>query len=116
MARSPTRCAATFTHRGLEHLIPFDDESVEEAGKKWEEALAAVAHPALRDHLRMHCLDPFDARGVGAACLETDEWPPGAYGAAEAGTSLIAGWNFAESQWGLAVAELNSILESHQVS
>lgn len=104
--------AATFTHRGPEHLIPFNDEWVEGAGEKWEEVLAKVAHPALRDHLRMHCLDPFDARAVGAAYLETAEWPPGAYGAAEANATLIAGWDFAESQWGLAVVELNSILAS----
>ncbi|EFG04173.1 hypothetical protein [Streptomyces clavuligerus] len=98
--------AATFTERGPGHLVSIHDMSrARAAAEPWEERLSTVAHPALRDHLRMLCLTEDDARAEGGFYCGADHWPW--TDALEAvGCSLVAGWGFGESQAGAAVVRL----------
>ncbi|MFF7456980.1 hypothetical protein [Kitasatospora sp. NPDC008115] len=98
--------AATFTGRGPGHLVSVQDIGGDRrADEPWEERLAAVAHPALRDHLRMLCLSEADARSTGGFYCGADHWPwSDALDAV--GASLVAGWGFGESQAGAAVVRL----------
>ncbi|MEY9855798.1 hypothetical protein ABH935_001402 [Catenulispora sp. GAS73] len=99
--------AATYTSQGPDELVPFDDEGyVDAADPRWEETLSAVPHSALRDHLRMLCLDAHGARCCGAYYCGSERWPVGTYVLDETGCSLIAGWEFGESQAGTAVVRL----------
>ncbi|MFJ8112716.1 hypothetical protein [Streptomyces sp. NPDC096132] len=82
------------------------DGSLTEA--QWEEALGAIAHPELRDHLRMLCLDEEDARDRGAYYCGADRWPFTTYVLDGIGCSLVAGWEFGESQAGTAVVRLSA--------
>ncbi|MFE6866715.1 hypothetical protein ACFVFS_09170 [Kitasatospora sp. NPDC057692] len=98
--------AATFTERGPDHLVSVRDMSrARPAGEPWEERLGAVAHPALRDHLRMLCLSEADARSEGGFYSGADHWPWSDVLEA-AGCSLVTGWGFGESQAGTAVVRL----------
>ncbi|MEO3974917.1 hypothetical protein [Streptomyces sp. CAU 1734] len=98
--------AATFTERGPGHLVSVHDMNrVRAAARPWEERLGAVAHPALRDHLRMLCLTEEDARSEGGFRCESGDWPWADVPAA-AGCSVVAGWGFGESQAGTAVVRL----------
>ncbi|MFI1380475.1 hypothetical protein [Embleya sp. NPDC020886] len=98
--------AATFTERGPAHLVSIRDMSaVRAAAQPWEASLSAVAHPALRDHLRMLCLSEEDARSEGGFYCGTDHWP-WADVLEAVGCSLVAGWGFGESQAGVAVVRL----------
>ncbi|OPC78215.1 hypothetical protein B4N89_39215 [Embleya scabrispora] len=98
--------AATFTERGPEHLVSIHDmNAVHTAAEPWEENLSAVAHPALRDHLRMLCLSENDARSEGGFHCDSGHWPW--TDVLEAvGCSFVAGWGFGESQAGVAVVRL----------
>ncbi|MEU1179913.1 hypothetical protein ABZ464_20090 [Streptomyces sp. NPDC005820] len=99
--------AATFTARGPGHLTPFDQEDHGvTAEPRWEEALTAIPHPGLRDHLRMLCLDEEDARDGGAHYSGGDRWPFTTDILDDLGCSLVAGWEFGESQAGTAVVRL----------
>lgn len=99
--------AATFTGRGPDHLAPFDDEGyVDAAEPRWEKTLSAVSHPALRDHLRMLCLDAHGARCCGAFYCGAEQWPFTTGILDEIGCTLVAGWEFGESQAGTAVVRL----------
>lgn len=98
--------AATFTERGPDHLVSVREiprpRSVDE---RWEERLDAVTYPGLRDHLRMLCRTQDDARSEGGFYCGTDYWP--STDVLEAvGCSLVAGWEFGESQAGTAVVRL----------
>ncbi|MFB6894173.1 hypothetical protein ACFCX4_33240 [Kitasatospora sp. NPDC056327] len=98
--------AATFTERGPEHLVSVRDLSGPDvAGEPWESRLVAVAHPALRDHLRMLCRSAEAARSGGAFYSGADHWPWSDL-LDVAGCSLVAGWGFGESQAGTAVVRL----------
>ncbi|MEV4556188.1 hypothetical protein AB0K51_04210 [Kitasatospora sp. NPDC049285] len=99
--------AATFTERGPEHLVaPEDLGRARSAAEPWEERLSAVAHPALRDHLRVLCLTEADARSEGGCYYGADHWPwTDVLEAVDC--SLVAGWGFGESQAGVAVARLS---------
>ncbi|WP_194903900.1 hypothetical protein [Catenulispora rubra] len=98
---------ATFTDRGPDDLAPFGDEGYFDAAEqRWEETLSAVPLPALRDHLRMLCLDQDDARASGAYYCGAEAWPFSTDILDEIGCSLIAGWEFGESQAGTAVVRL----------
>ncbi|MBB5830095.1 hypothetical protein [Micromonospora carbonacea] len=92
---------ATFTHR-LPALVPFGDEGWRRVEPGWAEALAAVEPPELRDHLSLHCLEPFSSRAAGARYLGANEWPTGT-SALDGRRKLLAGWEFGESQSGVAV-------------
>jgi hypothetical protein len=97
--------AATFTGRGPGHLVSVGDMTrARAAAEPWEERLGAVAHPALRDHLRMLCLSESDARSEGGFHCGADHWPVADLEAL--GCSLVAGWAFGESQAGVAVVRL----------
>ncbi|MFE5329270.1 hypothetical protein ACFRCG_23065 [Embleya sp. NPDC056575] len=98
--------AATFTGRGPEHLVSIHDmNTVRTAAEPWEESLSAVAHPALRDHLRMLCLSESDARSEGGFYYGSGRWPWNDVLEA-VGCTLVAGWGFGESQAGVAVVRL----------
>ncbi|MER7002586.1 hypothetical protein ABT297_06015 [Dactylosporangium sp. NPDC000555] len=92
---------ATFTHR-LPALASFGSGGPRRVEEGWEAALAAVEPPQLRDHLRLHCLEPFWSRDAGARYLGADEWPTGT-SALDGRRKLLAGWEFGESQSGVAV-------------
>ncbi|MEV8517224.1 hypothetical protein [Dactylosporangium sp. NPDC051484] len=92
---------ATFTHR-LPALASFGSGGLRRVEEGWETALAAVEPPELRDHLRLHCLEPFWSRDAGACYLGADEWPTGS-SALGGRRKLLAGWEFGESQSGVAV-------------
>ncbi|MFF3853617.1 hypothetical protein [Micromonospora sp. NPDC002575] len=92
---------ATFTHR-LPVLAELDSEDGRQVEQRWEEALAGVEPPQLRDHLRLHCLEPFWSRAAGAHYLGADVWPTGTSGL-DGRRKLLAGWEFGESQSGVAV-------------
>ncbi|MFE3073344.1 hypothetical protein [Streptomyces sp. NPDC059247] len=99
--------AATFTGRGPAHLVSTDDiRYADSAAEPWEERLGAVAHPGLRDHLRMLCLAREHARGEGGFYLGSDAWPWPTDVLEATGCSLVAGWGFGESQAGTAVVRL----------
>ncbi|WP_068053932.1 hypothetical protein [Nocardia xishanensis] len=99
--------AATFTERGPEHLVPFDDEGyADTAERRWEAALAAITRPELRDHLRMLCLDEQDARAAGAHYCGADRWPFTTDILDSLGARLVVGWEYGESQAGTAVVRL----------
>ncbi|MFE6049950.1 hypothetical protein ACFQ6N_04290 [Kitasatospora sp. NPDC056446] len=98
--------AATFTERGPGHLVSVHDLSGDDtADEPWEDRLGAVAHPALRDHLRMLCRPEKDARSGGGFYYGTGHWPWSDVLEA-VGCSLVAGWGFGESQAGTAVVRL----------
>nr|BFE59878.1 hypothetical protein GCM10020063_044040 [Dactylosporangium thailandense] len=92
---------ATFTHR-LPALVSFGSGGSRRVEEGWETALAAVEPPQLRDHLRLHCLEPSSSRAAGARYLGADEWPTGTE-ALDGRRRLVAGWEFGESQSGVAV-------------
>lgn len=99
--------AATFTHRWPEHRVAFGEEGYfHSAEERWESALSTIADPTLRDHLRMLCLDAHDARSNGAWYCGRDTWPFSTDTLEAAGCSLVAGWEFGESQAGTAVVQL----------
>ncbi|MFF4189910.1 hypothetical protein [Nonomuraea sp. NPDC001831] len=104
--------AATFTERGPGHLVSVSDlRYARSAVQPWEGRLGAVAHPALRDHLRMLCLAKDDARSEGGFYCGDGPWPW--TDVLEAvGCSLVAGWGFGESQAGTAVVRLSDEPES----
>ncbi|MER7705807.1 hypothetical protein ABTX81_23300 [Kitasatospora sp. NPDC097605] len=105
--------AATFTERGPEHLVSAHDMTrPRSAEAPWEERLGAVTHPALRDHLRLLCLSPSDARSEGGFYYGADGWP-WADVLEAAGCSLVAGWGFGESQAGVAVVRLPDTPRAH---
>ncbi|WKU05823.1 hypothetical protein [Micromonospora sp. HUAS LYJ1] len=92
---------ATFTHR-LPELLPIGPDDRRRVEQEWAAALAQVEPPQLRDHLGLHCLEPFWSRAAGACYLGATEWPTGT--SALAGRrKLLAGWEFGESQSGVAV-------------
>ncbi|MFJ9448288.1 hypothetical protein ACIRRH_41725 [Kitasatospora sp. NPDC101235] len=98
--------AATFTERGPEHLVSIHDLSGAGcADEPWEDRLGVVAHPTLRDHLRMLCRTEEAARSEGGFYYGTDHWPWSDVLEA-VGCSLVAGWGFGESQAGTAVVRL----------
>ncbi len=92
---------ATFTHR-LPALASFGSGGMRRVEEGWEAALAAVEPPELRGHLRLHCLEPFWSRDAGACYLGANEWPTGT-SALDGRRKLLAGWEFGESQSGVAV-------------
>ena len=92
---------ATFTHR-LPALASFGSAGQRQVDQAWETALAAVEPPQLRGHLRLHCLEPFWSRDAGARYLGANEWPTGTT-ALDGRRKLLAGWEFGESQSGVAV-------------
>ncbi|WP_052503551.1 hypothetical protein [Micromonospora haikouensis] len=92
---------ATFTHR-LPALAVLGSNSQRRVEQRWAEALAGVEPPELRDHLRLHCLEPFWSRAAGACYLGASEWPTGT-SALDGRRKLVAGWEFGESQSGVAV-------------
>ncbi|SCF20507.1 hypothetical protein GA0070558_14911 [Micromonospora haikouensis] len=92
---------ATFTHR-LPVLAEFGPDGQRRVEQDWEQALAGVEPPELRDHLRLHCLEPFWSRAAGACHLGANEWPTGT-SALDGRRKLVAGWEFGESQSGVAV-------------
>ncbi|MEU9339207.1 hypothetical protein AB0D49_39725 [Streptomyces sp. NPDC048290] len=98
--------AATFTGRGPGHLVAVGDMSrARSAEAGWEERLGAVAHPGLRDHLRMLHLAQADARSEGGFRYGGGRWPWADLVTA-VGCSVVAGWGFGESQAGCAVVRL----------
>ncbi|WP_238016988.1 hypothetical protein KZZ52_13785 [Dactylosporangium sp. AC04546] len=92
---------ATFTHR-LPALASFAPGGMRRVEEGWETALAEVEPPQLRDHLRLHCLEPFWSRDAGACYLGADEWPTGTT-VLNGRRKLLAGWEFGEAQSGVAV-------------
>jgi hypothetical protein len=101
--------AATFTWRGPEHLVRPGTEwypSGLRTDKGWEQALDTVGHPALRDHMRLLCLDAQDARAYGASYCGAERWPTTTGILTESGCSLVAGWEFGEAQAGTVVVRL----------
>ncbi|MFJ9434255.1 hypothetical protein ACIRQY_31990 [Streptomyces sp. NPDC101490] len=99
--------AATFTGRGPAHLVSTDDiRYADRAAEPWEERLGAVAHPALRDHLRMLCLTREHARSEGGFYRAAEGWPWPTEALKTVGCSLVAGWGFGESQAGAVVVRL----------
>ena len=98
--------AATFTERGPDHLVSVREvPRPRSADERWEEKLSTVTYPGLRDHLRMLCRTQDDARSEGGFYCATDYWP--STDVLEAvGCSLVAGWEFGESQAGTAVVRL----------
>ncbi|MFE9186759.1 hypothetical protein ACFYMB_25910 [Micromonospora haikouensis] len=82
--------------------LAWADESAQRVEQDWEQALAGVEPPELRDHLRLHCLEPFWSRAAGACHLGANEWPTGT-SALDGRRKLVAGWEFGESQSGVAV-------------
>lgn len=99
--------AATFTHRGPGHLVTFGEEGYfDSAEERWEKALSTIPDAQLRDHFRMLCLDANHARSSGAYYYGRDSWPFSTDTLKAAGCSLVAGWEFGESQAGTAVAGL----------
>ncbi|MFJ5228684.1 hypothetical protein ACIQBJ_02180 [Kitasatospora sp. NPDC088391] len=98
--------AATFTERGPDHLVsPGDLRHARTAADPWEERLAALPHPGLRDHLRMLSLDRKDARSEGGHYSGSAPWLWSDL-LDTAGCTLVAGWSFGESQAGTAVVWL----------
>ncbi|MFD8598321.1 hypothetical protein ACFV1L_25280 [Kitasatospora sp. NPDC059646] len=98
--------AATFTERGPEHLVTAHDfGSRPVAAEPWEERLRTVAHPALRDHLRMLCRSEADARSEGGHYSGARHWSWSDVTDA-VGCTPVAVWGFGESQAGAAVVRL----------
>ncbi|MFD8478239.1 hypothetical protein [Kitasatospora sp. NPDC059673] len=98
--------AATFTERGPAHLMTRREARTDRpAAEPWETRLGAVAHPGLRDHLRLLCRSEADARSEGGFCSGSGHWPWSEVLDA-AGCSLVMGWGFGESQAGVAVVRL----------
>ncbi|GAB2808026.1 hypothetical protein GCM10022221_01630 [Actinocorallia aurea] len=95
--------AATFTGRGPGHLVPMTRSR--RAEEPWEERLGAVTYPGLRDHLRLLCLGDDDARSEGASYCGTGHWALN-HVLEDLGCSLVAAWEFGESQAGTAVVRL----------
>jgi hypothetical protein len=95
--------AATFTHAQAGPLVTFNDKYT---GEQWEGPLGAVGDRELRDHLRMLCLDAHYARSDGAFYCGREWWPFTTQTLERAGCSLVAGWEFGESQAGTVVVEL----------
>ncbi|WP_430784132.1 hypothetical protein [Actinoplanes sp. G11-F43] len=93
------------TATGTDHLVPFETDIPNFAVQpKWERRLAAISDPALRDHMRMLCLDAHSARGSGAHFVGTRysgfHWMP------EKGYQVLAAWELGEGQGSMAVAQL----------
>lgn len=83
-----------------DELLEFgsmDDDYEVEVDDAWAAALGRIANPALRDHLRMLCLDAQSARAQGAFHSGPDQ---GVFsGIAELpGKSYVTGWQFGEGQ------------------
>ncbi|MFJ1756174.1 hypothetical protein [Kitasatospora sp. NPDC088134] len=99
--------AATFTERGPAHLVSPADlrHTRTAAADPWEQRLAALTHPGLRDHLRMLSLTGRDSRSEGGHYYGTAHWPWSDLLDAT-GCALVAGWGFGESQAGTAVVRL----------
>ncbi|MFJ8442996.1 hypothetical protein [Kitasatospora griseola] len=98
--------AATFTGRGPGHLVTGHDVRTDRpAAEPWEKRLGALAHPGLRDHLRVLCRSEADARSEGGFCSGSEHWPWSDVLDA-VGCSLVMGWGFGESQAGVAAVRL----------
>ncbi|WP_131736055.1 hypothetical protein [Actinomadura roseirufa] len=89
---------ATGTTRGPDHMFPFSPDWG--ADPEWDQRLAAVAHPGVRDHFRHLCRTMDSARSNGALYLGARD--PGF----EPPRSVIAAWQFGEAQSWSAVVRL----------
>jgi hypothetical protein len=88
----------TGTHPGPDHLLRCDPDSGIDPG--WEEKLAAIAHPLLRDALRHLCRDAHTARAYGAHYSGAkNPW-------FKDHRQVIAAWGFGEGQGWSAVVQL----------
>jgi len=101
--------AATLTWRGPEHLQRPGTEwypTGDHVDRRWRDALDAVEHPGLRDHLRLLCFDAHSARADGAYYCGTEYWPARTGTLGDIGCILVAGWEFGEAQAGTVVVRL----------
>ncbi|MET8980107.1 hypothetical protein ABZX85_31340 [Streptomyces sp. NPDC004539] len=97
---------ATFTRRGPEHLLSAADMTYDRpAAEPWQERLATLTHPGLRDHLRLLCRSAADARSEGGFYFGTGNWS-WSDALEAAGCSPVAGWGFGESQAATVVVRL----------
>ncbi|GAB2836538.1 hypothetical protein GCM10022221_39630 [Actinocorallia aurea] len=95
---------ATWTAAGPGGLVPFFGGA--EVEPAWEEALRAVSHPALRDHLRMLCLTAQWARSDGAYYAGTRcPYDLDRIGA-RPGHETVAAWEFGEGQASTAIFQV----------
>jgi hypothetical protein len=108
--------AATWTMNGPDFLDPLGDVKLEQlrwppaerivVEPRWDEALRAVRHDDLRDHLRRLCL-----RGYWAASEGGHYWgavcPDGRFeGLARLARQVIAGWGYGQGQAASVILQL----------
>ncbi|MFI5532919.1 hypothetical protein ACIA8O_30725 [Kitasatospora sp. NPDC051853] len=99
--------AATFTTGAPADWAPLPGEEREStAAEPWQEALAAVPDPVLRQRLRHLSRTPQDARSRGARYRAADAWPAATDAVAAGGHLLLAAWEFGECQAGTVVVRL----------